>query len=440
LLLLRPAGTEISYGVFPERKVFHPEDYTLAAALTRDSFDKALLHWRDQSYALWTAAPIDEDLAIAYGSEALRQGTYKAVIAAVSPALASQGGYGPSVYFGRLSGALRSISQAEGERYSRLSRLVNEKSTDFFLESHGLEGFVLRGAASLIDGAGALARSLDPAALDAGWISGILEGFTDWARYRPGRENPFGEPAAGVLALIAGDLWQSPGGDRVLFFHERRAETEFNLRLGKALTAWAESAGDDSWAAVGRSVILSALASQDAAGTLPGALYLSASGEFTEVPEVPRIGSARVWRLLEPGDYYPHAEAFSAGRNGFWIWTAAAGVSVSEEGADLNIAVSFPVGESHYMLIRGIRPFVKIQLHGIDFRSDAQFERYDSSGWTYSTAEQTLLLKLKHRSSQEHIRIVYTLPPPPPVETESVPAGTVPAETPETVSTPPRAL
>jgi hypothetical protein len=43
----------------------------------------------------------------------------------------------------------------------------------------------------------------------------------------------------------------------------------------------------------------------------------------------------------------------------------------------------------------------------MDYRTDPQFERYDSSGWSYSSAEQTLLLKMKHREETEHIRIFY---------------------------------
>jgi hypothetical protein len=73
----------------------------------------------------------------------------------------------------------------------------------------------------------------------------------------------------------------------------------------------------------------------------------------------------------------------------------------------LDIAVSFPAGETHYMIIRGVRPFVKIQLYNMDFRTDPQFERYDSSGWSYNAQEQTLLLKMKHRTTVEHIRIFY---------------------------------
>jgi hypothetical protein len=61
------------------------------------------------------------------------------------------------------------------------------------------------------------------------------------------------------------------------------------------------------------------------------------------------------------------------------------------------------------MMIKGVKPFKKIQLYNIDFRTDPRFERYDSSGWAYSESEQTLLLKMKHRAKEEHIRIFYQL-------------------------------
>jgi hypothetical protein len=73
----------------------------------------------------------------------------------------------------------------------------------------------------------------------------------------------------------------------------------------------------------------------------------------------------------------------------------------------MDIAVTFPAGETHYMIVRGIRAFNKIQLYNMDYRTDPQFERYDSSGWSYNAQEQTLILKMKHRATVEHIRIVY---------------------------------
>jgi hypothetical protein len=43
----------------------------------------------------------------------------------------------------------------------------------------------------------------------------------------------------------------------------------------------------------------------------------------------------------------------------------------------------------------------------MDYRTDPEFEQYDSSGWVYSAQEQILVLKMKHRSTVEYIKVHY---------------------------------
>jgi len=107
--------------------------------------------------------------------------------------------------------------------------------------------------------------------------------------------------------------------------------------------------------------------------------------------------------------YYPRAVAITRrGGNALYAWTVATDIQARElSNNELEIDVSFPPGETHYMMIRGIRPFAKLQMYNMDYRTDPQFERYDSSGWTYSSQEQTLILKMKHRDQVEQIRIFY---------------------------------
>ena len=59
------------------------------------------------------------------------------------------------------------------------------------------------------------------------------------------------------------------------------------------------------------------------------------------------------------------------------------------------------------MLISGLRSFSKIQMRDIDYRSDPQFENWNAPGWIYSPSEQTLLVKLVHRTPVEHIKIFF---------------------------------
>jgi len=135
----------------------------------------------------------------------------------------------------------------------------------------------------------------------------------------------------------------------------------------------------------------------------------TASGAAAPVPAgEARLPSAAAGRFLAAQAFLPHAIPLAPeGGPVSWTWTAASSVSITESEASTLISVDFPVGETHYMLVRGVKPFQKIQLYGIDFRTDPRFERYDSSGWAYSESEQTLMLKMKHKSRTEIVGIFY---------------------------------
>jgi hypothetical protein len=189
----------------------------------------------------------------------------------------------------------------------------------------------------------------------------------------------------------------------VLAVQDAEADTLFNLRLGHALAAYGAASGRDDWAAVGRSMVLTILALSGESGSAPVKVRFNPDGSLQNTAEN-RIELADLYHILAPGVYGSRPLAVGA-RPGMWTWTAASAVSSRNTAEALEIAVSFPPGETHHMIIRGVRPFTKIQLYNIDYRTDPQFERYDSSGWAYSSSEQTLLVKMKHRSAVEYIRI-----------------------------------
>jgi predicted DNA-binding transcriptional regulator AlpA len=176
--------------------------------------------------------------------------------------------------------------------------------------------------------------------------------------------------------------------------------------LGTALIAWAGAAGRDEWADIGRSLILSVLSWQDNNGTVPAFIEMSESGGFT-ASTGGTLSAATIYKIISPGEYYPRAVVIGSAVNGLWAWTVASAVTAVQENNVLDIAAYFPVGETHHMMIRGVRPFYKIQIYNIDYPTDSQFESYDSSGWVYSAQEQILTVKLKHREPAEHIKIFY---------------------------------
>jgi hypothetical protein len=426
LLSLKAGGPSVFYRAVPEKKAFSPEDFILPQAFTRTAYNESVTRWRDRNFSLWNrsvSGQNDEDMVIAYGGDAVRRGTYKAAVSAVSPAFLTGGRrtFESSVYLGGMDQALRSFTNGEREKISRLSRQLNEKSLDFLRETHVFEFFSVRGYVNFIEDGTALIHAIDPASLSPELTPGVFEGYVDLKQFRSHADNPFERLIDQACYIISegisrfkeinrapgnsGDSASTPG-DWILVFRDSAADMEFNLRLGKALWMWAEASDNGEWAAVGRSLVLSVLSLVDGAGTAPAALLVSSDGRVTEGARS-RISSARLYRILNPGEYYPRAAGIGSGVNGIWTWTAASVVTAAQENNVLDISVSFPSGETHYMMIRGLRPFTKIQLYNIDYRTDPQFERYDSSGWVYSAQEQVLILKMKHRSAVEHIRIFY---------------------------------
>jgi hypothetical protein len=396
----------------PEKKAFSPADFIIPQAQTARDYETVLNRWKDENFSFWNrtvTARSNEDLVVALAGEALMRGTYKAAVSAIPGGFINSSAHSheSTVYLGGLADTYRSLDAADREKMARLSRLINEKSPDFLKEPHVVEFFAVRGHGNFIDEGAELIRSIDPATMALDLTPGILEGYADWKTYRPLMENPFERLVDQACFIISESLKMNPEGDKVFAFYGSQGDGEFNLRLGRALLEWAEGAEDASWAGVARSLILSVFSLSNNPGSVIAGYILNDEGEMSGNVQAPGLSTARLYRILNPGAYAPKALSIGALVNSIWAWTAAPAVSAVQENNTLDISVTFPAGESHYMMIRGIRPFTKIQLYGMDFRTDPQFERYDSSGWSYSAAEQTLLLKMKHRGTIEHVRIFY---------------------------------
>jgi hypothetical protein len=337
ILLLEKNGADISYRAVPQKEAFRPGDFIIPPARDKQSYDETLTRWRDINYALWNrliATAADEDMVIAYGGEAVQRGTYRSAIAGVPAAFlrSSQRTFQSSAYLGQLDEGLRSLAAFEREKLSRISRLINEKSPDFLKEPHIFEYLALRGYVNFIDDGAVLVHAIDPITLTSDISLGILEGFVDWKLYRPNGDNPFSRLIDQACFVISERIWKDDGGNIVLVFSANgMADPEFNLRLGRAFSAYGESAADESWAALGRSLILSVLSLADNGGTVPGGVAVSEMGELDENAGLPRVSAARLYRILALGEYSPRVVGIGAAVNGIWTWTAASAINAAQE-------------------------------------------------------------------------------------------------------------
>ncbi|MDR1909139.1 MAG: hypothetical protein LBQ35_04425 [Spirochaetaceae bacterium] len=427
----------VSYRALGDGRSFSPANYSLVGARDREEWAAYLNRWREQLFAAWSQTPTaslnDEELITAYIAEAAHRGRYREVVSRVSRSFLDgpRRTYVSSAFLGGMTQALRSFTAAERERSARLAALPQEDPVSFLVESRALAGDYRRTElfAGALDALSALASGGAPAEFPGEELflarpelaPAALEFRADWQENASVRrdpdENPFDRLALAALDFVALHLRMDGNGQWVLLFTGNQADTDLNFRLGQALDRYGSGAGREDWAALGRSLMLSVLNLTDAAGTLPRTL-----GAPGTLAEGPRISAARFYSRLAP-ENYPRLESLPGPGSAILVWTATE-TSAAWDGDALDIAVRFPPGDTHYLIIRGLRPFTLIQIYGVDYRSDAQFERYDSAGWVYDRAEQALLVKMRHRSPEEHIRVIYTPPrpaPQPPASAEAVP-------------------
>jgi hypothetical protein len=408
-----------SYGRVPGTEIFDPSRFILGAARDKRQYDEALNRWLDRSFALWSVSAgdrpgspgsPDEETALAYLAESLRRGSYQSAVATLSSEFVegNRRSFMSSVYLGRMDQGLRSSIVYERENLSRLSRLIAEGSADFLRDPHVIEFLAVRGHSNLIDSGVAILSSINGAGPDLDLVPGILEGYEDWLSHRGASDNPFERLADQACFSLSEGIVATHQGERVVVFNGKKADLEFNTRLGAGLIAYGEHTGQELWTGIGRSLVLSVLAFVDETGAAPLSLRLGADGAVEAEPGA-ALGAARIYRLLRLGDYSARAIGLHASASGVWTWTAASAVTASfdQETNMLDISAAFSRGETHYMFIRGIRPFVQLRLYHIPFRTDPRFESYDSSGWAYSPSEQTLMVKMKHQLPTEHIQIYY---------------------------------
>ena len=101
-------------------------------------------------------------------------------------------------------------------------------------------------------------------------------------------------------------------------------------------------------------------------------------------------------------DYRPRALNLGPGEG--WIWTTAADVRY-QAGATSLLSFSFPTGGVHHFALYNIDPFDELQMHGIPWKSDPEFQNY-SDGWVYDPLRRALYIKIRHRASRQSIRII----------------------------------
>jgi len=384
-IILTRENSFLSYRSRGKQTVFNPADYVIEKV---GNYEEEILSFRNSSFEIWNknaGSLQNENDIIAFCTEALVRGSYQAALTAIPRSFTGHS-FQPSPFTGGMTNAYQSLAVYENEKLKLITRLAEEKSLDILKEDHILDFLFTRNNIALTNEVVDIITNANADSLFIDYCPGLLEALADLKSWRPSLENPAAHLIERVLSIVSDNLIRDTVDDHVFAMNYEGMNLDFSLRLGKALIDWTQTAENAEWEAIGKSLVLSAL----------------------ELGE-----KGRLYTRLKPVNYNPRAAWLSD--NGQWAWTVSPNVrAAAAANGDLTFTFSFPVNMTHYVIISGIKPFLRLQLYGTDWKSEPGFERSDSSGWVYYQQEQMLVLKLRHRSAAENVRIIYSSPPPPP--------------------------
>ncbi len=318
--------------------------------------------------------------------------------------------------------------QKEREDRALLSRQIADSNTAVFEYPSLVQYLTDRDSTVLIRDLVRLAQSADISSLSVNHTAGVLEMVMDMELFQDTTGLSLNVLAEACERRLVQSMVRI--GDRLYISDDGRTVSSLDtLRAGSVLNRYG-SGGRSEWRSAGNLLITSLLDFAPGTASLPS--HFVFSGEDDE-----RTGLiARTDRILEPSvlyplvlrdsTWYPRAKSLAGEAGpGVWVWTAAQSVRADRPASgQLRLRVRFPVNESHYMVVKGIKPFYRIQLYGMDFRTDPRFETYNSSGYVYNEQTETLYLKMRHRSEEEEVLIFLGRDPASPVPTQTANAGT----------------
>ncbi len=155
---------------------------------------------------------------------------------------------------------------------------------------------------------------------------------------------------------------------------------------------------------LGNSLLVSAVSFADQSGALPAEVTATAGGL---VSSDSRLSPSRTYSFLAENSFYPRVVSLEKelGQN-IRLWTSAQAVGAVQRADGFEITLDFAVGETHYLVMRGVDPFEAMQMYGQSWNGDWRFQTYNVGGWFYNRQERTVFMKIRHRDKIE--RLIFT--------------------------------
>ncbi len=363
----------------------------------------------------------DETTATSYLSESLVRGSYRtsaSLIRTASVNLDNELTAQTAPYLGNIFVKGIQLINSQKSRRNQIQSLINSESSDLFKEENLISFMFSNKLESSVDkvlSLALLAAEGESTTDSINRLSIINDGYS----YIDDEEKN-----SIIEEIIENEILPSVNWlDEGLFLEED--DTIFvdrSFTAARELLTSGRILDNDFYTSVGFEMIISILTRSKDSAFLP--LIMKTENNRIANESGNLLPEDIYYELTENPYYLTQDGLVDTLGSGSWILTAAQFYDVQKTVRETSLSINFPKGSTHYMAIKGVKPFVRIYMHGTKWPSDPNFQRY-SDGWVYSKATETLFIKMKHRLDNERVRILYYNPDTPVSTTTS---STAPAE------------
>ena len=402
-----PRNYVATYSVYNADQKFTFEDIVNEPIANAAEFSKTLAQLKRNLISAFESnnveSNITEQVAVSFVAAQAESGNYNRAVEMVPDSLkkSRQRTYLSAPYFNTLEDMNVNLEKAMKDYERRISDSADRGSFDLFTV-HKIADFIYlnqqqNSVTKLLNNV----ASADMETLTIAQISGIIQVYTDLAELSSSYAAIL-EPVleAGIERIT--DACKFEGNILTISENDTFLSVNQAVETGIALLRYGKASANETLEKAGYAIINS---------------YLSESSSFDL-----RTLSNLYAVLAYDNIFYPHFEKVdeSDGKT-IWAWTCAKSIKLNKTKEEYNFTIDFPEGDTHYIILKGIPPFNSIYIYDMAFRTDPRFETYNSSGYVYKRPSETLLLKSRHKTEFEKVRLVYkeSKPAPAPVVEET---------------------
>ena len=379
----------------------HSFEFSMTSALplsAETTFTETISKFKDDFIQLASQSLTDtstEQLVVAYIAAMAENRQYKEAINRIPSSLktGSRRTYLSAPYFNTLVSMNTSLVRHMENRASMITYAIEQGSLDIFtiqdlaeilctMEGRDAVGKLLKMPASIPD--------FNPTIVQA---AGIINTYTRLHSLDKNLAQMLQPALESCLAAISEACSIE---NNAIWLEENEASLPIldSISVGMALVTYGQLAGNTDYKATGNLIVNSYITPEVSSN-----LHIMTELYPIVVPNNP---------------YYPHidiiANATNSGNNKpIWAWTIARDIGFTKKSnGDVTLTIDFPQGEINHTIINGIKPFRRIDIYDIAFRTDPNFESYNSSGYVYNAETQTMFLKSLHKVQRESIKLYYS--------------------------------